>query len=68
MIEKVNDNIEQKNLSNIEEHNTIEKENENYNAIRTFRPLKDTKDINIDNNINDNSQKIKKKKILRMKI
>ena len=68
MIEKVNDNMEQKNLSNIEKHNTIEKENENYNAIRTFRPLKDTKDINIDNNINDNSQKIKKKKILRMKI
>ena len=68
MIEKVNDNMEQKNLSNIEKHNTIEKENENYNAIRTFRPLKDTKDINIDNNINDNSQKRKKKKILRMKI
>ena len=68
MIKKVNDNMEQKNLSNIEKHNTIEKENENYNAIRTFRPLKDTKDINIDNNINDNSQKIKKKKILRMKI
>ena len=61
MIEKVNDNIEQKNLSNIEEYNTIEKENENYNEIRTFRPLKDTKDINIDNNINDNSQIIKKK-------
>ena len=68
MIEKVNDNMEQKNLSNIEKHNTIEKEKENYNAISTFRPLKDTKDINIDNNINDNSQKIKKKKILRMKI
>ena len=60
MIEKVNDNREENNLSTLEEYKANKKENEFYNTVRTSRSLKDVKDINIDNNINDKSQKIKR--------